>query len=60
MHLYPVPDLRYPFLGVHFTVRPDGEVRNIIGRGRAVRDPGGRIVSLLGVCVDVTAARIVQ
>ncbi len=26
VHLYPVPDLRYPFLGVHFTVRPDGEV----------------------------------
>ena len=25
-HLYPVPDLRYPFLGVHFTVAVDGTV----------------------------------
>ena len=24
MHLYPVPDLRYPFLGVHLTVAVDG------------------------------------
>jgi L-2-hydroxyglutarate oxidase LhgO len=26
-HVYPVPDLRYPFLGVHFTVRVDGRVK---------------------------------
>lgn len=25
-HIYPVPDLRYPFLGVHFTVAVDGSV----------------------------------
>ena len=25
-NVYPVPDLRNPFLGVHFTRRPDGEV----------------------------------
>ena len=24
--IYPVPDARFPFLGVHFTRRPDGEV----------------------------------
>jgi L-2-hydroxyglutarate oxidase LhgO len=24
--IYPVPDPRFPFLGVHFTIRPDGEV----------------------------------
>jgi len=24
--IYPVPDLRFPFLGVHFTLRPDGEI----------------------------------
>lgn len=24
--IYPVPDPRFPFLGVHFSVRPDGEV----------------------------------
>ena len=24
--VYPVPDLRYPFLGVHLTKRVDGEV----------------------------------
>ena len=26
-HVYPVPDLRHPFLGVHFTVRADGKVK---------------------------------
>jgi (S)-2-hydroxyglutarate dehydrogenase len=25
-HIYPVPDLRYPFLGAHFTVAVDGSV----------------------------------
>lgn len=26
-HIYPVPDLRNPFLGVHFTVKEDGRVK---------------------------------
>ncbi|MFZ4681363.1 MAG: L-2-hydroxyglutarate oxidase [Terrimicrobiaceae bacterium] len=26
-HIYPVPDLRNPFLGVHFTVRADGRIK---------------------------------
>jgi len=26
-HIYPVPDLKYPFLGVHFTVAVDGKVK---------------------------------
>ncbi len=26
-HIYPVPDLRNPFLGVHFTIRDDGRVK---------------------------------
>ncbi len=26
-HVYPVPDLRNPFLGVHFTVTPKGQVK---------------------------------
>lgn len=26
-HIYPVPDLRNPFLGVHFTLRADGRVK---------------------------------
>lgn len=26
-HIYPVPDLRNPFLGVHFTVREDGRIK---------------------------------
>jgi L-2-hydroxyglutarate oxidase LhgO len=26
-HVYPVPDLRNPFLGVHFTVKADGHVK---------------------------------
>ena len=27
VHIYPVPDLRNPFLGVHFTVKADGRVK---------------------------------
>jgi L-2-hydroxyglutarate oxidase LhgO len=27
VHIYPVPDLRHPFLGVHFTVAADGHVK---------------------------------
>lgn len=26
-HIYPVPDLKYPFLGVHFTVQVDGSAK---------------------------------
>jgi L-2-hydroxyglutarate oxidase LhgO len=26
-HVYPVPELRYPFLGVHFTITVDGRVK---------------------------------
>jgi L-2-hydroxyglutarate oxidase LhgO len=26
-HIYPLPDLRYPFLGVHFTVAVDGKIK---------------------------------
>ncbi|EKD77364.1 MAG: hypothetical protein ACD_42C00360G0004 [uncultured bacterium] len=26
-HIYPVPDLQYPFLGVHFTVTVDGKIK---------------------------------
>lgn len=26
-HIYPVPDLNYPFLGVHFTVTVDGKIK---------------------------------
>ncbi len=26
-HIYPVPDLKYPFLGVHYTVTVDGHVK---------------------------------
>jgi L-2-hydroxyglutarate oxidase LhgO len=26
-NIYPVPDIRFPFLGVHFTVRSDGKIK---------------------------------
>ena len=26
-HIYPVPDLKYPFLGVHFTIQQDGTTK---------------------------------
>ena len=59
-NIYPVPDLRNPFLGVHFTRRPDGEVTvgpsalPLLGReqyaglqGMTVRD-GLAMVTYLG------------
>jgi L-2-hydroxyglutarate oxidase LhgO len=27
VHIYPVPDLKYPFLGVHFTIKVDGTTK---------------------------------
>jgi two-component system, LuxR family, sensor kinase FixL len=36
-------------------LRPDGETRWVISRGRYVRNDGGRITELIGVAIDVTA-----
>ena len=27
VHIYPVPDLKYPFLGVHYTITVDGKIK---------------------------------
>jgi len=35
-------------------VRPDGEVRWVFGRGRVVRDAGGRPVRYSGIDIDIT------
>jgi PAS domain S-box-containing protein len=45
--------------GEHFEkqfriVRPDGAVRVIHGWSHAERDPGGRLIRLLGTCQDIT------
>lgn len=36
-------------------LRPNGETRWLISRGRYVRDEGGRLSELMGVAIDVTA-----
>lgn len=38
-------------------VRPDGEIRYLLSRGRAVKGDGGVVERLLGTCQDVTASR---
>lgn len=38
-------------------VRPDGNVRVLRSRGRAMQDDSGRTVRLMGACVDITEAR---
>jgi PAS domain S-box-containing protein len=35
-------------------VRPDGSIRYLRSRGRAVRDEAGRSVRLMGACLDIT------
>lgn len=40
----------------HRVVRPDGEVRWLEIRGRALQDPSGELVAMTGVAVDVTEA----
>jgi PAS domain S-box-containing protein len=34
---------------------PDGSIRWVLGRGRVLRDPDGRPVRMIGVCLDTTA-----
>ncbi|HEX6927011.1 MAG TPA: PAS domain S-box protein [Longimicrobiaceae bacterium] len=41
-------------------VRPDGEVRYLRSRGRAIRDDSGQTVRLMGACLDITDLRQAQ
>jgi PAS domain S-box-containing protein len=38
-------------------VRPDGEIRWLLGRGQVTRDTGGRVLRYTGVNLDVTASK---
>ncbi len=38
-------------------IRPDGNLRILHTQGRAVKDEGGEVAKLLGVCLDVTDRR---
>lgn len=51
-HVYPTPDLANPFLGVHFTVTVDGEVR---ARGRVWGRPCSCVPPLLTACRGATS-----
>jgi len=42
---------------VHRILRPNGEVRWLHGRGRAVRDSEGNPIHVVGACVDLTEQR---
>jgi PAS domain S-box-containing protein len=35
-------------------IRPDGQVRWVLGRGQLLRDPAGEPVRMVGVCMDIT------
>jgi PAS domain S-box-containing protein len=48
-----------PFALEHRTVRPDGEERIVLGRGRVVRRDG-RVVRMVGTAQDVTEHRQVE
>src|SRR4051812_5353253 len=49
-----------PFVSEFRIVRPDGEVRWIMVRGRALRGPGGWPARVVGVNIDVTARRAAE
>ncbi|HSH38321.1 MAG TPA: PAS domain S-box protein [Chthoniobacterales bacterium] len=42
----------------HRLLLPDGTVKMIEGRGRVVRDADGRLLRLIGTCLDITEAWI--
>jgi PAS domain S-box-containing protein len=46
-----------PAFAEHRIVRPDGEVRWLLPRGRVIRDEAGRVVRITGGTLDVTAQR---
>jgi PAS domain S-box-containing protein len=48
-----------PFVFEHRVIRPDGDERVVLGRGRVVRR-GGETVSMLGTAQDVTEQRQVE
>ncbi|MBI2912450.1 MAG: PAS domain S-box protein [Chloroflexi bacterium] len=41
-------------------IRPDGTVRWVAGKGRAVRDASGAVVGMIGVCMDITERKQVE
>jgi diguanylate cyclase (GGDEF)-like protein/PAS domain S-box-containing protein len=49
-----------PFKFEHRALRPDGDVRVIEGRGRALVGADGRVERLLGTAQDVTERRLVE
>ena len=46
------------FMTEHRILRPSGVVRQVISRGRLVRDAAGEPLRIAGVCVDVTERRL--
>lgn len=49
-----------PYAIDHRIVRPDGEIRWMNGRGRAVRDDHGTLVRLIGSGQDITERKLVE
>ncbi|HEX6070163.1 MAG TPA: ATP-binding protein [Longimicrobiaceae bacterium] len=41
-------------------VRPDGSIRHLRSRGRAVRDEKGRSIRLMGACLDITDLKLAE
>src|SRR5690606_18978012 len=41
-------------------IRPDGGIRHLRSRGRALRDESGRTVRLMGACLDITDLKQAQ
>ncbi len=44
----------------HRIVRPDGEVRHIMLRGRVVEDDDGTLVRIVGVALDITERKLAE
>lgn len=49
-----------PFEFEERIIRPDGSIRTLQTQGRVVTDSAGNVVSLMGVCLDVTERRLAE
>lgn len=41
-------------------IRPDGEIRHLLSRGEVIQDEVGRPIRVLGVCQDITEAKLAE
>jgi PAS domain S-box-containing protein len=49
-----------PYTIEHRVLRPDGDVRCVLGRGEAVKDSHGNVIKLIGTGLDITDRKMLE